>query len=397
MIKKTTFYLATLISFVFISCQTSSKKTDIELQKTMRKENLFSERFSKLHEYPIDATAIPRSINKDFTKLKTTRSTTWTSGFFAGNLWYIYQLTKDEKYKNNALEWTKIVEPEKNNDEDHDIGFKVFNSFGHAYKVTKDPNYEDVLVTAANTLISRYDENVKAIQSWNAKECKWNYPVIIDNMMNLELLFEVSLITNDSLYFNVAVNHANTTLKNHFREDQSTYHVVDYNPDGTVKAKKTHQGYADSSVWARGQAWAVYGYTMAYRYTNDEKYLEQAKKTANFYLNHNKLPQDGIPYWDFDDPDIPNAPKDVSAATIMASAFLELYTYTKDEELFNYIQKVLTNLEKPEYLLSKNIEAPFIMNRSTGNYNKDSEIDCPIVYADYYLLEALVRKKNMEK
>lgn len=379
-----------------LSCQSSKKNNDGVSGKLDKKASPFADRFSKLAEYPIKPNAIPRSIDKDFKKLRTSKSTTWTSGFFAGNLWYIFQLTGDEEYKVKALEWTKIVEPEKNNSSDHDIGFKINNSFGHAYKITKNEEYADVMLTAANTLISRYDEKIKAIKSWNSKKEKWDYPVIIDNMMNLELLFEASKLSQDSLYYNIAINHANTTLKNHFRKNHSTYHVVDYNPDGTVKAKKTHQGYADGSAWARGQAWAVYGYTMAYRYSNDEKYLDQAKKTANFYLTHKKLPQDGIPYWDFDDPDIPNAPKDVSAATIMASAFLELYTYTKDEKYINYANKVLTNLEKPEYLLNNNIEAPFILNHSTGNYNKNSEIDCPIVYADYYLLETLVRKKNMK-
>jgi uncharacterized protein YyaL (SSP411 family) len=214
-------------------------------------------------------------------------------------------------------------------------------------------------------------------------------------MMNLELLFEATRITQDSTYYNVAVNHANTTLKNHFRKDHSTYHVVDYNPDGSVKVKKTHQGYNDSSAWARGQAWAVYGYTMAYRYTKNKTYLTQAEQTAKFYLNHQNLPQDGIPFWDFNDPDIPRAPKDVSASTIMASAFYELYETTGNKTYLDYANKVLETLKQPEYLLDKSVNAPFILNRSTGNYNKNSEIDCPIVYADYYFLEALTRKEKI--
>lgn len=395
--NKTKIGLLVCALVLLVSCEFSKNGNTSTIKETNIVENKIANRYVQLAKYEVQPNAIPRGIDKDLKNLKTTKSKTWTSGFFAGNLWYIYQLTKDEKYKNKALEWTKIVEPEKNNDEDHDIGFKIYNSFGHAYKVTKDPNYADVLVTAANTLISRYDDNVKAIQSWNAKEGKWNYPVIIDNMMNLELLFEASIISNDSLYHIVAVNHANTTLKNHFRADHSTYHVVDYNANGTVKAKKTHQGYSDSSVWARGQAWAVYGYTMAYRYTKDEAYLIQAEQTANFYLNHEGLPADGIPYWDFDDPDIPNAPKDVSAATIMASAFFELNEYTKNDLYIQYANKVLENIKKPEYLLAASVKTPFILTRSTGNYNKNSEIDCPIVYADYYLLEALLRQKNNDK
>jgi rhamnogalacturonyl hydrolase YesR len=393
--KATKIYLASFIIILFISCQPSKKSKSNEKQNTTELDKAFSTRYNKLLDYPIDSTAIPRSIDKKFTKLKTSRSTTWTSGFFAGNLWKIYTLTGDEKFKKRALGWTRIVEQEKNNGSDHDIGFKIYNSFGNAYKITQDKAYAEVVVKSANTLLTRYDEEIKAIKSWNAKEGKWDYPVIIDNMMNLELLFEASLLTKDSLYYNVAVNHANTTLKNHFRENHSTYHVVDYNPDGSVNAKKTHQGFSDSSVWARGQAWAVYGYTMAYRYTKNTAYLNQAEQTAMFYLNHEKLPKDGIPYWDFDDPAIPNAPKDVSASTIMASAFFELYEFTNKEVYIDYANKVLENLKQPDYLLDKSVDAPFILKRSTGNYNKNSEIDCPIVYADYYLLETLERQKRV--
>jgi len=393
MTKNIIVYLIITITLSLLSCQSSKEKNKDLAKNTNLKDNLFEARFEKLQDYPLNPNKIPRSIDKDFKKLRTSKSTTWTSGFFAGNLWLIYELTDDKTYKDKALEWTKIVEIEKLNDEDHDIGFKIYNSFGHAYKTTQNEDYANVIVTAAKTLTNRYGEKVKAIQSWNAKEGQWDYPVIIDNMMNLELLFEASLISKDSTYYNVAVNHANTTLQNHFREDHSTFHVVDYNADGSVKAKKTHQGYSDSSAWARGQAWAVYGFTMAYRYTKNNAYLAQAEQTANFYLNHEKLPEDGIPYWDFNDPAIPKAPKDVSASTIMASAFYEIYEFTENKKYLEYANKVLETLKQPEYLLGPSIEAPFILNRSTGNYNKNSEIDCPIVYADYYLLEALIRKK----
>ena len=383
------FFLIIFFS-VLLTCNNSQTKSHNNTYKT------FEIRFSKLLEFPLDSTTIPRGIDKDFKKLKTSDAATWTSGFFAGNLWYIYKLTKEEKYKAKAQQWTKIVEGEKYNNEDHDIGFKIYNSFGNAYKITKNEAYADVIVTAAKTLISRYNPQVKAIQSWNAKEGTWDYHVIIDNMMNLELLFEATLISKDSIFHNIAVNHANTTLKNHFRPNHSTYHVIDYNLDGSVKAKKTHQGFSDLSIWSRGQAWAVYGYTMAYRYTKNKTYLNQAEKTALFYLSHSGLPKDGIPFWDFNDPNIPNAPKDVSAATVMASAFIELYTYTKNKRYLNYANKVLKNLKQKEYLINSKITAPFILTRSTGNYNKNSEIDCPIVYADYYLLETLVRKRDLK-
>ena len=393
MTKDIKVYLFTMLTFVLLSCQSSKEKNTDEVENKMLTGNSFEARFNKLLEYPLNPKKIPRSIDKDFKKIKTSKSNTWTSGFFAGNLWYIYGLTKNEEYKKKAIQWTKIVEKEKLNGSDHDIGFKIYNSFGNAYQITNNEDYKDIIIQSAETLLTRYNDTIKAIQSWNAKEGQWDYPVIIDNMMNLELLFEASLISKDSTYYNVAVNHANTTLKNHFREDHSTFHVVDYNPNGSVKAKKTHQGYSDSSAWARGQAWAVYGFTMAYRYTKNNAYLAQAEQTANFYLNHEKLPEDGIPYWDFNDPAIPKAPKDVSASTIMASAFYEIYEFTENQKYLEYANKVLKTLNQPQYLLDESVDAPFILNRSTGNYNKNSEIDCPIVYADYYLLEALVRKE----
>lgn len=385
-----------LFSLLFIySCQSHrinklSTKEDINNTDT-----LLSKRFIKLANFSVNPTGIPRSIDKDLVELKTSSTTTWTSGFFAGNLWYIYLLTNEDRYKEKALRWTKIVEKEKNNNSDHDIGFKIYNSYGNAYKITQNEEYAKVIIKSANTLLTRYNDAIKAIKSWDSKEGIWEYPVIIDNMMNLELLFEAYILTKDSLYYNAAVNHANTTLKNHFREDHSTFHVVDYLMDGSVNAKKTHQGYSDHSAWSRGQAWAVYGFTMAYRYTNDNAYLNQAEQTALFYLNHENLPSDGIPFWDFDDPEIPNAPKDVSAATIMASAFYELYEYSKKDIYLEYSKMVLANLNQPEYLLSESVQAPFILTRSTGNYNKNSEIDCPIVYADYYFLEALIRQKKL--
>lgn len=385
MLKK----IALLLLIICFSCITSTTDKTTE---TESKATPLQKRYAQLLDYPVNSNKIPRSIDKDFKKMRTSDTPTWTSGFFAGNLWYIYQLTKDKKYKEKALEWTKIIEPEKLNGNHHDIGFKIYNSFGHAYKQSNNLDYKDIILTSAKTLTSRYNDTIKAIQSWDAKKGQWDYPVIIDNMMNIELLFEATILSKDSLYHNIAVKHTNTTLKNHFRPDHSTYHVVDYNPDGSVKAKKTHQGYSDESVWARGQAWAIYGFTMAYRYTKDNAYLTRAEQTAQFYLNHQKLPEDGIPFWDFDDPEIPEAPKDVSAATIVASAFYELYNYTGRLQYVKYADKVLANLMKPEYLLNPTVKAPFILNRSTGNFNKKSEMDCPIVYADYYFLEALYRQ-----
>jgi rhamnogalacturonyl hydrolase YesR len=286
------------------------------------------------------------------------------------------------------------MESQKFNDGTHDMGFKIFSSFGEGLKVAKDSSYKDVIVQSAKTLATRFNENVGSLRSWDFNADEWEFPVIVDNMMNLELLFEATKITDDSTFYDIAVKHANTTLKNHIRENNSIYHVVVYDTvSGAVKDKVTHQGFNDESSWARGQAWGIYGFTMAYRYTQDTTYLNQAEATANYYLSQENLPEDGIPYWDFDDPKIPDAVRDVSAATIIASAFFELDRYTDDPKYLVYANKVLDTLKSKEYLLPADVDAPFILDHSTGNWPKKDEMDGP-VYADYYFLEALLRKQE---
>ena len=277
------------------------------------------------------------------------------------------------------------------------MGFKVFCSFGNGLKYEDNQNYKDIIVKSAQTLSTRFNENIGSIRSWDFNKDVWQFPVIIDNMMNLELLFEATKISGDSTFHKLAVTHANTTLKNHFRPDNSCYHVVDYDTiSGQPRMKVTHQGFNDESSWARGQGWGIYGYTMAYRYTNNPKYLERAKATADFFLNHKNLPEDGIPYWDFEDPAIPNAPRDVSAGTVVSSALVELYKYTKNNTYLNYSKKVVNSLKSDKYILDQTIEAPFLLDHSTGNWPKKDEMDEPIVYGDYYFLETLLRLKDLE-
>jgi rhamnogalacturonyl hydrolase YesR len=324
-------------------------------------------------------------------------STDWTSGFFVGNLWQLYNLTGNETFKEHAAKWNTFIEKEKFNDRTHDMGFKVFCSFGKGLEVENNQDYKDIIVESAKTLSSRFNKTVGAIRSWDFNRDIWEFPVIIDNMLNLELLFEATKYSNDSTYHKIAVEHANTTLKNHFREDSSTYHVVVYDTiTGAVKDKVTHQGFNDESSWARGQSWAVYGYTMAYRYTKNKAYLNQAEATANYFIKHKNLPEDGIPYWDFKDPSIPNAPRDVSSATVIASALIELYGFTKNEDYLNYSKKVLNTLKSKEYILTSEVNAPFILNHSTGNWPKNDEQEEPIVYGDYYFLETLLRLKALQ-
>lgn len=375
---------------VFSACQTEKKKAP----KAQSNRLEFS--FQRILKFPVDSTAIPRSVDLKTGEYKNVASKDWTSGFYAGSLWQLYRLTKDSSYMRKAEQWTAFQEKEKYNGRTHDMGFKIMCSFGNGLKINPNSAYKDVIIKSAQTLSGRYDSIIQSIRSWDHNRDRWQYPVIIDNMMNLELLFKATELTGDSSYYHIAVKHANTTLKNHFRSDGSTYHVVDYDTiTAAVRERVTHQGYADESVWARGQAWAIYGYTMCYRFTKDISYLNQAEKTANFMISHPKLPQDGIPYWDLMDPEIPKAPRDVSAATIMASAMYELYQYTQEKLYLNYAEKVMGNLQTENYVLRAGSDYPFILKHSTGNWPKNDEIDVPINYADYYFLEALVRQKSI--
>lgn len=323
----------------------------------------------------------------------------WTSGFFPGNLWYMYELTKDKKWLEKAKEFTEPLEQEKNNDTSHDMGFKIYCSFGNGYRLNKDSKYREIMIQSARTLITRFNPKVGCIRSWDHHAEVWDFPVIIDNMMNLELLFWAFRETKDSSFYKVAVSHANTTMKNHFRSDFSSYHVIAYNPKtGEVVKKNTHQGYNGASSWARGQAWGLYAYTMCYRETGDKKYLQQAENIGNFILNNPSMPKDLVPYWDYNAPKIPIEPRDVSAATITASALYELSTMIPEKAIFyketaDKIMKSLNKNYKAEPLTNKG----FLLIHSTGNLPAKSEIDVPIVYADYYYLEALLRKRKLNK
>lgn len=353
-------------------------------------------RFVKLLEYPIDSLGFPRSMSVKTGVIKKVPSKDWTSGFYVGTLWQLYTLTGDIKYKEYASKWNSFLEKEKFNNRTHDMGFKIYCSFGKGFQINKSEDYKKIIIKSAQTLCTRFNKKIGSIKSWDHNEDKWDFPVIIDNMMNLELLFEASKLTGDDAYKQIAIKHANTTLKNHFRKDNSCFHVIGYDTlSGKVKSKNTHQGYSDSSSWARGQSWAVYGFTMAYRYTKDKAYLKQAEATAKFFINHQNMPEDGISYWDYNYPNIPNTTRDASAAAVMASALLELYAFTKNDAYLNYSNKVINSLSSDKYLLSKSVEAPFVLDHSTGDWSKKAELDEPIVYADYYFLEAIIRKKAL--
>ncbi|MBB5441110.1 MULTISPECIES: glycoside hydrolase family 88 protein [Pedobacter] len=331
-------------------------------------------------------------------KFEACNSDWWVSGFYPGSLLYIYEQTKDTALYNETRRILKVLEKEKNNTSTHDLGFMMYCSFGMADRIKPEPEYKDILITSAKSLASRFNPKVGCIQSWDAKPDE--FLVIIDNMMNLELLFWATKETGDSSYYKIAVTHASTTMKNHFRPDYSSYHVIDYNPEtGLVQKKRTDQGYADESAWARGQAWGLYGYTLMYRETKDKKYLEQANHIAEFILKHPNLPQDKIPYWDFNAPDIPNALRDASAGAVMASALLELCRYNKGEQgqhYFKTAEKMIKTLSSAQYKAATGTNGGFILKHGVGHMPKGSEVDVPLTYGDYYYLEALKRYKEMK-
>jgi unsaturated chondroitin disaccharide hydrolase len=383
-----------IIFFLGLTFFNTISQAQNSIENTIVKKRLNS-RFEKLLAYPIDSLAFPRSMSVKTGEIKKVPSKDWTSGFYVGNLWQLYTLTDDIRYKTLASQWTPFLEKEKFNGKTHDMGFKIFCSFGKGYEINHSEEYKKIIIESAQTLTTRFNKKIGSIKSWDNRE-RWEFPVIIDNMMNLELLFEASKLTGDDSYRKIAIQHANTTLKNHFRKDNSCYHVVGYDSiSGKVKSKNTHQGYSDESAWARGQAWAVYGFTMAYRYTKDKSYLKQAEATTKFFINHKNLPEDGIPYWDFDVPTIPNTYRDASAAAIMASALIELYTFTKNGMYLNYSNKVIQSLSSDKYLLDESVKGPFILDHCTGDWSKKAELDEPIIYGDYYFLEAIIRKKAL--
>jgi len=326
----------------------------------------------------------PRSYeNSSFT---TSSSEWWCSGFYPGTLLYLYEETEDSSLLQEAHRMLALLEKEQYNTSTHDLGFMMYCSFGNANRLDPQAAYTDILINSARSLATRFSPTTGCIRSWDSKP--EDFIVIIDNMMNLELLFWATKATGDSSFYNIAVTHANTTLENHFRSDNSSYHVLNYDSTGAVKQKKTAQGLHDESAWARGQAWGLYGYTATYRETKDEKYLEQAVKIADFILSHPNLPEDKIPLWDFNAEK--DALRDASAAAIMASALIELDTYAPDKGYLKVAEEILTNLTS-DYTAEPGNNGQFIITHCVGHLPANSEVDVPLTYADYYFMEALMR------
>ena len=362
---------------------------DSALQRAVRQYSFLSTQ--------LPDSVLPKTYYWGTKKFETSKTKWWTSGFYPGTLHYLYDYSKNESTQKEALRVEQFLQKEQFNKGTHDLGFMMYNSFGHANQQQPSKQTEEILVNSAKSLSSRFRTTTGTIKSWD--HGKWQFPVIIDNMMNLELLFWATKYTKDSTYYKIAVTHANTTLVNHFRKDYSSYHVIDYDSTtGVVRAKNTHQGYSHESAWARGQAWGLYGYVSTYRYTRDKKYLAQANQIARFMIHHPKLPQDGIPYWDFDSPDIPATYRDASAGAIMAAALLELSQYVAEplkKEYRQMAEKVVRALSTPTYTANIGENGGFILKHSTGHLPANSEVDVPLTYADYYYIEALMRLRDM--
>ena len=388
---------------LLIGCNIKEKKSYKEDESLRRKiENIFNlaEEQYLFMSQELDSARFPKTFENG--ELKTSGSGWWCSGFYPGTLAYIYKQTKNPQLLKELEKSLDALENEKHNMTTHDLGFMMHCSFGNAYRFTGNEKYRRVIHTSAQSLATRFNTTTKTIRSWDAAPWneKWEYPVIIDNMMNLEMLLWAGKRFNDSIYTKIALTHANTTLENHFREDFSSYHVVSYDTvSGEVEIKNTDQGYADESSWARGQAWGLYGYTIMYRYTRDQIYLDQALGIADFIINHPNFPKDGIPYWDFDAPDIPNVKRDASAAAIISSALLELLEYVDSEKGVQYFEtakQILETLSSSEYLAEKETNGGFLLKHCVGNMPDGTEVDVPLSYADYYFVEAMSRFINTD-
>lgn len=403
----------TLLSFLLAVCFIVIASAQ-DTEKQFIKENIdFAKvQVENMLKVPFSKTQMPQTLNKNG-ELVRFNIRSWTAGFFPGTLWYVSEFTGDDALADSARVWTNKMESVKNFTDNHDIGFMMYCPFGNAYRINPDEADKDVLIESARSLSTRFNPVTKTIKSWNSWR-SWNgdevfeYPVIIDNMMNLELLFFASEKSGDDSFKNIAISHATQTMENQIRADGSHFHVTFYDTrTGNFIKGETSQGYSDNSTWSRGQAWAIYGFTMVYRETKDPKFLETAIKTADFYLDHDNLPSDKVAWWDFNAYQPGYTPgvrsnarnlsinyRDVSAAAITASALFELSTFVdgaRADKYYNAAVDIVHALGSDRYRAKAGENGNFILKHSVGAIPHNNEIDVPLVYADYYFVEALVR------
>lgn len=393
-------FILMLFAFLLVSFQNSKQeettyhKVENALNIAVQKSMLMADKLASQPD------RLPKTMKPDGS-LETCNADWWVSGFFPGQLWYLYEYSGDETLKNWAENYTQRVADQQFTTDNHDVGFMIFCSFGNAYRITGDEKYLPAIENASKSLSTRFSPLTQCIRSWDTHSWNspWQYAVIIDNMMNLELLEWSARKFKEPRFAEIARTHANTTIRNHFRPDGSSFHVISYDTiTGEPHAKHTAQGFSHESAWARGQAWGLYGFTMMFRETGDSVYLEQSVKIADFLVNHPRLPDDKIPYWDFDAPNIPDALRDASAGAIMCSALLELYRYVDPDRsklYFNIAGQQLNTLCSDPYLSKVGENANFILKHGVGHLPNKSEVDVPLTYADYYFVEAMMRYRAL--
>ena len=326
----------------------------------------------------------------------------WTAGHYPGSLWYLYEATGDGFFKDRAKFWTETLAPNSRVTTNHDIGFIMYCSYGNARRILKTDEYDALLKETADSLCQRFNPGLGVIRSWGDKNDKKHFLVIPDNMMNLELLEAATrLMGGDQRFDEIARSHADKSMINHFRQDGGCYHVLDYDQRpgflGSVQSIDRGQGRSCTSAWSRGQSWGIYGFTMMYRFTNDGKYLAFAKKLADYFMNHENMPEDGVPYWDFG---APGEERDTSAAAVTASALVELSGYLPPEEGAKYrafAVKQLLALASPAYFSEGDESCHWLLKHGVGHKPGNSEVDTPLDYGDYYYLEALLRFRDSSK
>ncbi len=395
--KKTLLFLA--MAILCLSCAPKQESMERLIDRVFKlaetqiplMDGIFSELSEERGEF-----LYPRSVvNGDSLLVRT--YLWWGSGFFPGTVWYAYEHTGNEALKEIAVKYTLPLDPLRHYTKDHDIGFQLMCSYGNGLRVSDIKEYEDVIVDGAKALATRFNPTAGVIKSWDKNQ--WVFPVIIDNMMNLELLLKAAEISGDDSFRQIALTHARTTMKNHYRDDYSCYHLVEYDPEtGDIVKRQTVQGLADSSAWSRGQAWGSYGYAMMYRFTKERDMLDHAVKVTDYQLR--RLPEDGVPYWDYDSPEIPDDIRDASAGAILACALIELSEYVGAEKSAEYLavaEKILRSLASEEYLASEGENYGFLLKHSTGNKPGGTDLDAPLTYADYYFVEALARYSKLGK
>jgi unsaturated chondroitin disaccharide hydrolase len=390
------FSIFIFLMLLVLSCNTSKSTNQEYIEKEIKEHAEFQLNFllqqanSELRDGNV---LFPRSFINNH--IEFVQGTECNSGFFPGILWQMYRLTEDESWKNEAEKFTNILQQVQFNNNKLDSCYNLMASFGLGYQLTQDQELRETLIQAAKMMASRFNEKVGSIRSWNSDGDQQDFRVSIDNLMNLELLFWAWNETGETVFYNIACSHANNTIKNQFRTDYSTWHVVNYDSiTGEVRGKTNQYESSAESCYSLSQAKALYGFTMIYRETKESKYLKQAEKIADFILNHSNLPDNSIPYREFSAPGMQDEVRDVKAAAIMASALLELSEYLPDNtnQYRSVADIILRSLSSDHYLNKKREAGGFLLKQTAGSKLNDKDIDMASIYTDYYFLEALVKK-----